>query len=290
MRQRHGFTLIEVMVALVIMAIVTGAIYSLLNTSQRVSLAQSERVSLQSTVRTGSLIVPNELRELNTVLGSLDPSQSDILVANNTDITYRAMRGLGTLCQAPVAPVTQLTLSETSWSGLRHPLADRDSLYLFVDGNESVTTDDAWIRVAITAVANPANACGGTPGIQLTVLPVAPAVTIPVVPLNTPVRLFEVMKLELYTADGEWWLGARSTKVDLAPQPVLGPLTAAGFGLEYLAANGNPTADLTAIKSIRVTVRGLTDNAIRGSDGVGTMAHRQETLVSQVLLRNSIRP
>ena len=164
MRQRHGFSLIEVMVALVIMGIVTGAIYNLLNTSQRVSLAQAERVSLQSTVRTGSLVVPNELRELNTVLGSLDPSQNDILVANATDITYRAMRGLGTLCVAPVAPVTQLRLSPTSWTGLRLPLAGRDSLYLFVDGDEDETSDDAWVRVAITAVASPNNACGGTPG------------------------------------------------------------------------------------------------------------------------------
>ena len=72
MTQRRGFTLVEVLIALVIMGIVTGAIYRLLNTNQRLSLAQAEQVSLQSNVRTGSLIVPSELRELNTVLGSLE--------------------------------------------------------------------------------------------------------------------------------------------------------------------------------------------------------------------------
>ena len=100
MTQRRGFTLIEVLLALVIMGVVTGAIYRLLNTNQRLSLAQAEQVNLQSNVRTGSLVVPNELRELNTVLGSLDATRNDVTVANADGITYRAMRGLGFLCQA----------------------------------------------------------------------------------------------------------------------------------------------------------------------------------------------
>jgi hypothetical protein len=70
---------------------------------------------------------------------------------------------------------------------------------------------------------------------------------------------------------------------------MLGPLTGDGFGLEYLDSNGNPTADLTAIKSIRLTVRGLTDDLVRAG-GSGAMGHPEEELVTQVLLRNSIRP
>jgi hypothetical protein len=99
------------------------------------------------------------------------------------------------------------------------------------------------------------------------------------------------MRLELYAdAAGEWGLGAQSMSADeIAPQPMLGPLTDAGFALEYLGSDGNPTADLTAIKSIRVTVRGLTDEAVRAG-GSGAMGHPEEALVTQVLLRNSIRP
>ena len=69
MSRRRGFTLVEVLLALVIMGVVAGAIYRLLNTNQRLSLAQAEQVSLQSNVRTGSLLVPSELRELNTWQG-----------------------------------------------------------------------------------------------------------------------------------------------------------------------------------------------------------------------------
>ena len=62
MRYRRGFTLVEILVSLVVMVIVTGAIYKMLTSSQRLSRAQAERVSLQSNVRSGALIVPAELR------------------------------------------------------------------------------------------------------------------------------------------------------------------------------------------------------------------------------------
>jgi prepilin-type N-terminal cleavage/methylation domain-containing protein len=286
MTQRRGFTLIEVLVALVIMGVVTGAIYRLLNTSQRLSLAQAEQVSLQSNVRTGSLVVPNELRELNTVLGAGVGPRNDIIVAEPDAITYRAMRGLGFLCQAAGAGDTELRLARSNWTGLRAPDATRDDLYLFTDGDPYDDDDDTWTQVDVTVVTPSANACGaGAAGYELTVAAIPEDM-----PLNTPVRLFELMRLELYADDGEWWLGAQSVSAgEIEPQPMLGPLTDDGFGLEYLDSNGNPTADKTAIKSIRLTVRGVTDVAVRAG-GSGAMGHPEEELVTQVLLRNSIRP
>ena len=84
-------------------------------------------------------------------------------------------------------------------------------------------------------------------------------------------------------------MGVSSVAVDPDPVPVLGPLTDDGFGLEYLDSSGVATADETAIKSVRLTVRGLTDGAVRAG-GMGAMGHPEEELVTQVLLRNSIRP
>jgi prepilin-type N-terminal cleavage/methylation domain-containing protein len=279
MTQRRGFTLIEVLLALVILGVVTGALYRLLNTSQRLSLAQAEQVSLQSNVRTGSLVVPNELRELNTVVAGTD-DQNDITVADADGVTYRAMRGLGFICQAPGA--NEVRVLRSSWTGLRAPDATRDGLYVFVDGNTDEDSDDQWVRLDITAVA--ASTCGAAAAYRLTVA--GP----PAVPINTPVRVFELMRLELYADQGQWWLGASSVK--LAPgvfQPVLGPLTDDGIDLRYLDAAGAETANLKAIKSVRLTVRGLTDDAVR-QGGSGRMGHPEEALTTQVLLRNSIRP
>lgn len=290
MTQRRGFTLIEILIALVIMGIVTGALYRLLNTSQRLTLAQSEQVSLQSNVRAGSLVVPSELRELNTVVGAGVGPQNDILDAQLTSVQYRAMRGMGFTCQAPAAPVNVITLTSSSWTGLRTPKLDRDSLYLFVDGDPNDEADDSWQHVAITGVATTANACGaGVAGIVLNVAAVAPAAEVPAVPLNTPVRIFEVMELKLYQDNGEWWMGARSVKPEAALKPVLGPLTTTGLDFRYLNSAGAETADMAAIKSVRLTVRGLTSGAVRAG-GFGATGRQQEELVTQVLLRNSIRP
>jgi prepilin-type N-terminal cleavage/methylation domain-containing protein len=284
MTQRRGFTLVEVMLALIIMGVVTGAIYKLLNTNQRLAVAQAEQVTLQSNVRTGSLIVPSELRELNTVtLGTV--AQNDITDADPDGVEYRASRGLGFLCLVPAA--NQLTISQASWTGVRSPQLNRDDLYLFVDGDEDEDEDDTWLQLDMTAVTLNNAACGaGAPGWVLTV----PAGSIPAgIPVNTPVRLYEVMRFQLTSVGGEWWLAAQSITAGEALTPVLGPLAANGFGLQYFDSTGAATADNFAIKSVRITVTGLTDGAVR-TGGSAAAAYVRDTLTTQVLLRNSVRP
>ena len=280
MTQRRGFTLVEVLVALLIMGVVTGAIYKLLNTNQRLAVAQAEQVTLQSNVRTGSLIVPNELRELNTMtLGT--GAQNDIIAATASTIEYRASRGMGFLCEVPGA--NSVKIAQSSWTGSRPPLLARDDLYLFVDGDKDDDDDDSWLQMDITNVTTSVCA-GGAPGWTLAVAGVPAGVLV-----NTPVRLFERMRMELGSVGGQWWLQARSVTAGEALTPVLGPLTSTGFALQYFDSTGATTADLNAVKSIRITVQGLTDGAVRRG-GTAAAATVQDTLTTQVLLRNSVRP
>jgi prepilin-type N-terminal cleavage/methylation domain-containing protein len=289
MATRRGFTLIEIMISLVIMMMVMGAVYKLILSSQRLARGQAERITLQSNVRVGSLAVLNDLRELNTATGGL-ASDNDILEIDVSRIKYRGMRGAGIICQAP-AINTHVRISRSSFSGYRDPVATRDSLYVFIDGDPDTETDDAWLPVAITDVSTAA-ACppiGGVnqDGITITT-PATPALV--ALPSGTPVRIFEMMELKLHQADGQSWLGARSISAGEAVQPVLGPLANdSGFVLTYLNAAGGVTADPTAIKSIQVTLRGLSEGAVNtGIEGVPSRV--QEALVSQILLRNSFRP
>ncbi len=285
MANRRGFTLIEIMISLTIMLIVMGAVYRLMISTQRASRGQAERVHLQSNVRIGSLAVLNDLRELNTVTGG-STDQNDILAIGASEIVYRATRGIGLICQAPTA--TQIRISRVTFSGYRDPLPVRDNVYVFIDGDPDRDADDTWLRVGITAVST-ATACPGGAGADITLTTPNTAALVGLA-LGTPIRFFEVMELKLHEADGESWLGARSVSAGEAIQPVLGPLVDEnGFVLEYTDANAAVTADRTAIKSIRVTLRGISDGTINvGSEG--SQAHVQEELVSQVTLRNALRP
>lgn len=285
MTSRRGFTLTEVMIALTMMLIVMGAVYKLLLSTQRISRGQAERMSLQSNVRIGSLVVLNDLRELNTVTGG-SAGQNDVLAIAATDITYRGMRGVGFICQAPTA--TQIRISRSSFSGYRDPQSVRDSFYVFIEGDPDSHTDDVWLPSAIGAVST-TTACPGTigAGITLTTPNTAALVGLAV---GTPVRFYEVMQVKLHQADGKSWLGARSASAGEPIQPVLGPLADGdGFLLQYLNAAGAVTTDRTAIKSIRVTLRGISDGAVNvGIEGSPT--HVQEQLVSEVALRNALGP
>jgi prepilin-type N-terminal cleavage/methylation domain-containing protein len=285
MTNRRGFTLAEIMIAMTLMLIVSGAAYKLLITTQRLSRTQAERVNLQSNVRTGSLVVLNDLRDLNTVsAGTAD--QNDILTFAASNITYRAMRGMGFICLAPTA--TQIRISRNTFFGYRDPQPVRDSVYVFVDGDPDTEVGDAWRSVAITAVST-ATACPGALGNGITLTtPATPSLV--GIPVGTPVRLFEVMELTLYQTGGKSWLGAHSISAGEAVQPVLGPLLDGnGFDLQYLNAAGAVTADRTQIKSIQVTIRGKSDGAV--TEGVqGHLTQAQDSLTAQVALRNAFRP
>jgi prepilin-type N-terminal cleavage/methylation domain-containing protein len=292
MRHSRGFTLIELLVAMVIMLIVTGSIYTLLNTTQRVSRAQAERVDLQSNVRAGSIVVPNELREINNVEGALvGGPQVDILgVPSATTLQYRAMRGIGFVCEVPTTGLVKILKS--TWSGLRDPVATRDAGYVFLEGSDpDVSTDDGWQAVVITGV-NSSTCVAANDAWAFTISPTVAALTAVPIPVGTPVRLYEVMELSLYANGGKSWLGARSVSgLEASPQPVLGPLVdATGLAFKYLDKTGVQTALMSNVKSIRLTIRGITDHAIVKGGSSGAVQQVDDSLVSEVLLRNAFRP
>jgi prepilin-type N-terminal cleavage/methylation domain-containing protein len=277
---RQGFTLPELMISTVLMLIVAGAAYQLLVTTQRLAQAQVAQINLQSNVRSGTFVITNELRELSTMVGG-GRNRNDVLRIGPSDITYRAMRGMGFICQAPSA--TQIRIGRLDFSGYRDPQAGRDSAYVFIEGSADTDTDDTWLPRAIAHVSGAAPCPGARPGISLTV-PGQPS--LPGLEVGTPVRIYEVMQLKLYQSEGASWLGARSVSGGEAMQPVLGPLAATnGFQLDYLNGQGAATGNLSAIKSIRLTVRGVSADLVRSSGAKATQI--KDGLTTQVVLRNA---
>src|SRR4051812_8482372 len=135
MTGRRGFTLVELLVSMVLLVIVAGGIYRLLNATQRISRAQAERVDMQSNMRAGALILAAELRAVaydtnpGAAVSTVNTDVPDILKAYPDSIQFRAIRGTGVICQFTSSSITISTSTTAPYPRVRELLAT-DSLLI----------------------------------------------------------------------------------------------------------------------------------------------------------------
>jgi prepilin-type N-terminal cleavage/methylation domain-containing protein len=291
---RRGFTLIEITVALVMFSVVAMVLTRMLIMNQRITTAQSTRAALQSNLRVGSLVVPNELRMLN------QSDSTDIAAVSDTSISYRAMRGYYLMCALTSATsIKVINVQPSGFTfGYREPKIG-DSAFVFFENDTLKMSDDKWAPVEITGVAP--STCvfpsGGTTyaaytltfggaggGINTTNFPIAKFVN------GAPVRTFELTTLTLYDVGGVKWFGMCTGPLGCTPEPVLGPLASTN-GITITRYNdvgtvvtGNTFADRNSLRSLRIRFIGVAEQAIsRGGDGRALI---QDTLTTVVTLRN----
>lgn len=298
MSSRRGFTLVELMVALVLVVAVGAVTYGLLVQNQRVSRRQAEHAGLQDNVRTGALVVANDLREIgydsippDAGLGAGPVVTPDLLLMQPGRLVFRATRGMGFTCAAPAGG--QLRLRRGTLLGLRPPQAG-DSVSAYVEGNPDTGADDAWVHAGITAVAT-GGCTDGSQALTLTVgfADAAGASAPPRMAMGGPVRFFEVVELRYYQSGGKSWLGSRSVSPGAVIEPLLGPLadstaTQRGLTFTYLDRNGAVTSVPNEVREIGWTLKGVTDAAVRNS-GSSAPARDSLTLSTAVALRNTLR-
>jgi prepilin-type N-terminal cleavage/methylation domain-containing protein len=278
---RRGFTLIELLVSLILLVIVGGGLYTTLITVQRVSRKQAEVSNMQGNLRAGMQLVQSELSEVTT--NATAPS-SDIESMNATTFRYRAMRGIGEACEATTNSVK---IRQPTWSG-RVPTASSDSLYVYWDKDSTSTTDDVWVPQGFTAANSSTCPDGVTAAWHL---PLGgsglTATQVSQIFLPSPIRTWELMEIGSVTDNGQLWLGIRSISGgEAALVPVVGPLAANGLNFEYRDKDGNPTADVNLVKSILITMWGITDRTVSTGLG-GTIGNVTDSLQVRVELRNS---
>ena len=270
-RGRRGFTAVEAVIAIVLFGLVAETLLGLLTASQRLFRSQAERAALQSTVRAGAQLLPAELRGL---------SGSDLVAIAPDQLTYRATRLTAVACRVTPASVT---LRLRLMYAYRSVTPGRDSLLLFVEGNVSRSDDDRWQAVPVTGV--PAGAACPDGAAAPAVPAVVPPAAISASPA-VPVRGFEVVQLRLYQSGGQYWLGSQSISGGEAQiQPALGPLAADGVRLAYARADGSSTANPADVAFVRLTLRGLTDGAVRAVGGA--LAVAADSATTSVTLRNA---
>ena len=74
---RRGFTLIELMVALVLLGVISTAVYKVMVSDQRIYQAQTQRIDLQQNIRAAATILPAEFRVLDASDGDIYAMSSD---------------------------------------------------------------------------------------------------------------------------------------------------------------------------------------------------------------------
>ncbi|HKI94773.1 MAG TPA: prepilin-type N-terminal cleavage/methylation domain-containing protein [Gemmatimonadales bacterium] len=283
-RRSEGFSLIELLVALVIFSIVSTAIYQLLVSNQRLYRAQAAKVDLSQNVRAAVSILPDELRELDAD----DPAGSDILGMTSNALTYKEMRSLYVLCKNPVFGSTQIVVAKNSFYGLSQ-LSTSDSLLVFAENDSTTRGDNEWLHASVQSISGgsncPANGLGGTPSYTITLGNVT-ASQVAGVYSGAPVRGFHPSQVLLYQdASGAYWLGQRTYSAGggwATTQPLVGPLTSSGLQFTYYDASGAITSTATNVARIAITVTGKSDPVTGGANGYLT-----QNLVAQVTLRNN---
>jgi prepilin-type N-terminal cleavage/methylation domain-containing protein len=277
---RRGFTLVELLMGLIIMGLVAAVLSRVFISQQRLTVAQVEQASLQSNVRTGTLILANELKEIGTnVTGGSDIK----LPISSTSLTYRAMRSFAIACGVTNGSVR---IRQTPVYGARPITAVRDSMLIYVEAS------DRWYALPIDGITN-ANCLtpDAAPAYRLASANISSVFNPSDVRLDAPLRTFEIMQIGPVLAGGHNWLGARSVSAGEALTPVAGPITVAGLTFEYFDANGIATTTRNNIRSIRITLRGQSDWNVRPGAALGqAAAPLLDSLVTTVTLRNSSVP
>jgi prepilin-type N-terminal cleavage/methylation domain-containing protein len=292
---RRGFTLIELMIALVLLGLVSAAVYKVLVTNQRVYLAQTQTIDLQQNIRAAAAILPAEFREL-------DAADGDITAMGPDSIRMRAMRQLSFVCNTPLlgGGVGQLSLNirATPMFGNRLTFNVNDSTLIYWEGDPGSRSDDKWLPAQVRTVVAGAAVCADSgavtnAGFTLTFQPqwindptlnIANAIT-----RGAPMRGFDKVTYRSYqAADGRWYLGQRNPAQGGTIQPVVGPLTGAnGVTFTYYDSVGAVTALTTQVAQIQIVLRAETASPIRAADGVQT--YKVDSVVTRVALRNNPR-
>ena len=274
--RRGGFTLTELLVALVMLGLVSTGMFSILTTMQRVTRTQTGVAQMQGSLRSGLQLIQTELQEIAT---NSTAGTSDISSMSATKIRYRAMRGIGESCEVTAIGVK---VRQSSYNGLRAPTSGRDGLLLFLETDSTKTSDDSWVALSPIVVTTSTCPDGATAWLLTTTVTNFADAKVP-----TPIRTYEDMEIGATSGWTETWLGIRSLGLgETELIPVVGPLNGSGVAFTYYDISGATTSTLAEVASIEITLRGVTDRLV--NVGVGSaLATKTDSLSLRVQLRNS---
>ena len=300
-RARRGFTMVELLVAMVLLGLVSAALYRVLVNNQRLYMAQTQRIDLSQNIRAAANILPAEFRQLDA-----GDNPGDIVSMASDSITIRAPRWVTFVCVAPVLngvaagrsmTVRGMAPGQAMFFGSRAAAVGQDSMYVYNDGDQTSRLDDYYVPAKLTSIAAQVpGTCGGAPAQPGTVVTwdgnffggnnVASAITV-----GAPVWGYERVTYKLFRPAGDtsYYIGYRPDQpAGTTMQPIVGPVLSNGLTFQYFDSTGAPTAIRTRVARIDITVRARTNIAVR-SGGTAPARTIVDSIVTSVALRNNRR-
>jgi prepilin-type N-terminal cleavage/methylation domain-containing protein len=290
---RRGFSLVELLIAMVLLAIVVTGLYRALMTNQRVYQQQTQVIGLQQNMRAAAAILPQELREV-------DATEGDIAAMTATSITVRAHRWTGIMCVPPVTGVgggvigpIAMTIRSAPFFG--RAIVRNDSIFVRYEGDDGTRKDDGWVIGKVLDVGSAPAVCSGQAGQVLAVnlsFTASGLTNFPTSIVNgDPVLGFENVTYALYqpnqpTTGTDWYVGLTTSN---GQQPLIGPVLTNGLSFAYYDSTGAVTAVPARVARVDITLRAQTAQQIRARSGSNSLVRMVDSVVTSVALRNNRR-
>ena len=253
-----GFTLVEVMVALLISSILAGVVFQLVRGQGRFVSVQSAREEVQQNARGAMEIISSELRTIHP---------GGLVEGKKNAVTFRLPRAWGISCGGGSA--TSLTAvfpaalpaGMTATASISGIMGDTDAAGAGVFNPTPASGTVQTITGVATVNLNVAgNACSALRPVAASTEVQAltySGTNLPVVPRGNRVYLYQTVTYDVDGSGGQYWIYRND-------QPMAGPLVTDTSGLifNYWQNAGNtrlsapvPAADLPTVGRVAVSVR-----------------------------------
>ncbi|MDQ3696940.1 MAG: prepilin-type N-terminal cleavage/methylation domain-containing protein [Gemmatimonadota bacterium] len=303
-RMRRGFTLIEMMVAIVLLSIVVGGLLTVVMEQQRFYDGAFEVMEVRDNLSRIGDLLPAEMR-------GMAPDEGDLITMMDSMVEFRAPSGASIICTiSPTRNVVTLPpvglqsdAGLTSWASA--PLLS-DSMFIF-DSRDSLPDTLIARRIVL---APGVGVCPTTTGFTSTTTEEGGAITLVLdnslplsVPIGAPIRFFRRVRYSLFQSptDQLWYLGYRDFVPSRAPQwsvvqAVAGPLKpytpagASGLSFTYRDSTGTAltaAADAPRVRRVEIIARAQSSTVIRTAGQTrAANGHYVDSLRTVVALRN----
>jgi prepilin-type N-terminal cleavage/methylation domain-containing protein len=317
MRDRAGFTLIELMIVVALLGIIGAMLTTILVRQQRFHRAVANLTDTRARMRDISTIMPTDLRSVST-------AGKDLLEISDTSMQFRAFIGASIMCRFASAQVIELppkTLSSgsvlTAW--INPPTPD-DIVYVYDEGTAAGNVDDTWAPFRITdttsaadaswcpTTTSPAYTSAADNGARRYRLTLSAAPNALQVETGAPLRFAREVRYSIYQAsDNQWYVGFQrctpnatyglvgtcGTREVLAGPVMAGTADTLTSGLYFVYRNKAGTrltslASTDTIASVGIGIRTASESLLRATTKTGGSMVTGDSLRFTIGFRNRI--